>query len=244
MMEPESRELFSGSLIVPIIGIGLIVVIVFVVATRCGGGSDKDSGESPTPPATQTAADPSEPSTALTQYVETTLNAKYAGDCSTAQSGSDAGKICSTKLGERESIQAYVLGQTLSQGLRWVFLESRGGGWQVVTSLEITPDNRQVPGVPWPLKAGAEVAITGTGSCLNVRTEPGGAAVDCIAEGTKIKLSAGPRTANNLEWWQVEGRNGWVAADYLRYPDATKDPTPAPRASNTPGATPSATPRP
>jgi hypothetical protein len=244
MMEPDRRGLFSGSLILLIAGIGLIVVIVLVVAMTCGSGSDKKSSVSPTPQATQTAADPSDPSGALTQYVETTLKAKYAGDCSSAQTGSDAGKICSTKLGERESIQAYVLGQTLSQGLRWVFLESRGGAWQVLASPEMTPDNRQVPGVPWPLKVGAEVVITGTGSCLNVRTEPGGAAVDCIAEGAKIKLSAGPRTANNLEWWQVEGRNGWVAADFLRYPDATKDPTPAPRPSSTPSASPSATPRP
>ena len=31
-----------------------------------------------------------------------------------------------------------------------------------------------------------------------------------------------PSNADNLIWWQVEGRTGWVAADYLRYPDAAQ----------------------
>ncbi len=246
MMEPDSRGFAGGNLLLPIVGIALIVVIVLVVAMMCGGGGDDSDGGSnrePTPEPTQ-QVDTSDPESALAAYVQTTLNADYAGPCAGAQTGADTGKICSTSRGEREGVRAYILGKTLSEGDQWAFLEQRGGAWQVVFSPKITPDNRVVPGVPWPLRVGAEVEIVGTGSCLNVRIDPGGAAVDCIAEGTKIKLAAGPRTANNLEWWQPEGRNGWVASDYLRYPDATTNATPTPRPTNTPGTSPSATPRP
>ncbi|HWC31180.1 MAG TPA: SH3 domain-containing protein [Dehalococcoidia bacterium] len=243
MMEPESRGFPGGNLLIPIVGIALLVVLILVVAMVCSGGDDNggDGGSSqPTPEATQ-AADASDPEAAIAAYVQTTLNAEYAGPCSGAQTGDAAGKICSTDRGEREGARAFVLGQTLSEADRWVFLEQRGGAWQVTSTVEITSENSAVPGVPWPLRTGAEVIIAGTGSCLNVRTEPGGAAVDCIAEGTRIKLAAGPREANNLQWWQVDGRNGWVAEDYLRYPDATNDATPAPRQTTPAG---SATPRP
>jgi len=46
--------------------------------------------------------------------------------------------------------------------------------------------------------------------------------VEITLDGTRIKLTAGPTNADNLIWWQVEGRTGWVAADYLRYPDAAQ----------------------
>jgi hypothetical protein len=245
MMEPDSRG-YGGNLLLPIIGIAFIVVIVLVVAMMCtGGGDDKDKSSNGDPTVAPTQqVDAGDPEAALAAYVQTTLNAEYAGPCSGAQTGGAAGKICSTSRGEREGVRAYVLGKTLSEGEQWAFLEQRGGAWQVTYSPKITADNRVVPGVPWPLRVGAEVEIIGTGSCLNVRTDPGGAAVDCLAEGTKIKLSAGPRDANNLQWWQVEGRNGWVAADFLRYSDAKTDAVPTQRPANTPAASPSATPRP
>jgi hypothetical protein len=243
MMEPDSRGFAGGNLVLPIAGIAVLVVIVLVVALTCGGGGDSGSltTRTATPEATQ-PADASEPAAALAAHVQTTLNTDYAGDCSDAKVDEDAGKYCSATQGEREGVHAFVLGLAFSEFSQWAFVEQRGGSWQVVESVEITADNRVVPGVPWPLRVGAEVEIAGTGSCLNVRTEPGGAAVDCIAEGTKIKLAAGPREANDLQWWQVDGRNGWVAADYLRYPDAKTNATPAPAATSTPGAT--ATPRP
>jgi hypothetical protein len=47
-------------------------------------------------------------------------------------------------------------------------------------------------------------------------------AVDCIRDGTTIRLTAGPTVADNINWYQVEGRTGWVSGTYLRYPDATQ----------------------
>ena len=44
----------------------------------------------------------------------------------------------------------------------------------------------------------------------------------------KAGLAAGPEEARELNWWRVEGRDGWVAAGYLRYPDATANPAPMP----------------
>jgi hypothetical protein len=247
MMEPESRGFAGGNLLLPLVGVVILVIIVLFVVTQCGGGDDGGndgaSGRTPTPEPTQ-QNNTGDVEGALGAYVRTTLSAEYAGPCSGAQTGADAGKVCSTSRGERSGVQAFVLGKVLSEAEQWAFLEQRGGQWQVVHSPKITPDNRAVPGVPWPLAVGAEVEIVGTGSCLNVRTEPGGAAVDCITEGTRIKLAAGPREANDLQWWQVDGRNGWVAADYLRYPDAKTDAAPTPRPAASPGATASPTPRP
>jgi hypothetical protein len=47
-------------------------------------------------------------------------------------------------------------------------------------------------------------------------------AVDCIKDGTKVRLVAGPSAADGIQWWQVEGRTGWISGDYLRYPDAAQ----------------------
>jgi uncharacterized protein YraI len=79
-----------------------------------------------------------------------------------------------------------------------------------------------VPGIPWPLTVGAEVVVTSTGQCLNVRDGPGLAmtAIDCLEDGRTIKLGEGPEEVDDFQWWRIDGRDGWVAADWLRYPDA------------------------
>jgi hypothetical protein len=134
-----------------------------------------------------------------------------------------------------------VLASSLDASFEWAFVEMQGGAWRVVQSTPITPESSAVPGIPWPLKVGAEVVVIGTGSCLNVRTEPGGDAVDCITDGSPIVLSAGPEEARDRAWWRVEGRDGWVAADYLRYADSTSDPEPTPTSAPSAGGTPEVT---
>jgi hypothetical protein len=242
MMEPTGRRGYGGNLLLPILAIGVLILIIVIVAVMCTGG---DSGDDAPPPtatieATATVQLGSQQESAIVQHVQVTLAAEYAGTCADADPTADVGKVCSAYRGERQGVHAFVLGATFSEGIEWAFVAMDGGAWRVVEATPITPESAAVPGIPWPLSIGAEVVVIGTGNCLNVRTEPGGAAVDCITEGTVIVLAAGPQEANDRDWWQVEGRDGWVAADYLRYSDATTDPEPTatPRPSTgTPEAT-------
>ncbi|HEX5368634.1 MAG TPA: SH3 domain-containing protein [Dehalococcoidia bacterium] len=232
----------------------VIAIAVFVLDVGGGGGSGNKAAAVPTvaPSPTQAGSTPEE--LALGAYVQSNLKSTYTGDCAKAAAApattgqapagqtpaaaasgisgatgvpaaNPASSLCSTKRGDRQGAEAYVLGPSQANTTEWAFLEQQNGAWQVTQITPITPANSVVPGTPWPLKQGAEVIVTGTGACLNVRTEPKvdpGNAVDCIADGTKIKLAAGPTDAGGIQWWQVDGRAGWVAADYLRYEDAAQ----------------------
>jgi hypothetical protein len=199
----------------------LPLVLVSCLVAACGGGDDTPE---PTPGPTETpaAGAPGTPEAALGAYVQQTFQKEFVPDCATAVVATDAGKLCATAKGDRDNLKAYTIGNVASEGSQWVILQNNGGTWAVASTTTITPDNAAVPGVPWPLRIGVDVVVTGTGNGLNVRTGPGlqAAAVDRIDDGTVIKLSAGPAPADNLQWWQVEGRSGWVVGDYLRYPDA------------------------
>jgi hypothetical protein len=245
MMEPEGRRGYSGSLLLPAAALVVLIALVAVAAVLCTGGDGDSAGDppevTPTSAATPTVVTGTEQETALVTYVASAQQKEYAGPCAGTDVTEDAGKVCSIYNGERQGVHAFVLGLTFSEAFGWAFVAMQGGAWTVIHSSPITPESATVPGVPWPLEIGAEVVVIGTGSCLNVRTEPGGSAVDCIAEGTAITLSAGPQEADDREWWRVEGRDGWVAADYLRYPDATTDPEPAPTSAPADDGTPEAT---
>lgn len=145
-------------------------------------------------------------------------------DCTRADPGRDAGKLCATARGEREGRRAYAVGPIAAQPSHWFIVENQGGQWVVSQTVSLTPDNTGVPGVPWPLKLGTDVVVVGANPCVNVREGPGlnQKAIDCIRDGTRIRLAAGPTNADNIIWWQVEGRTGWVSADYLRFPDAAQ----------------------
>jgi hypothetical protein len=160
----------------------------------------------------------------LRAYVQTTFQKEFVADCAQAVVATDAGKVCATAKGERDNLRAYALGQVASEGIQWVILQNANGQWSVAKTQPITRDNSAVPGVPWPLKTGVDVVVVGAQPCVNVRPGPGLAAppVDCVADGTVLHLSAGPAPADNLEWWQIEGRSGWIVSDYLRFPDAAQ----------------------
>lgn len=86
-----------------------------------------------------------------------------------------------------------------------------------------------------PFDDSFEFAVSRTGTCLNVRTEPvDGAVVGCFPDSTRLELAPGP-TVNNPEaagawadyrsfdrWVRVSsaaGLEGWVSADYLAWAD-------------------------
>jgi len=200
---------------------------------------------SPTAMPTPTAPGANPAELAIGDYVRNTLSAGYAGDCSIASVNQPpatipttapggvaatavptavpvANALCSQSRGEREGIHAYVLGAPLAEPTHWIFVQQNGGSFAVASAPEITPESSAVPGTPWPIVPGAEVIVTGAAPCLNVREGPAlnQAAVDCIADGTTIVVASGPAESDGHQWWQVDGRAGWVVAEYLRYPDA------------------------
>ncbi|MPZ48970.1 MAG: hypothetical protein GEU75_06615 [Dehalococcoidia bacterium] len=191
-----------------------------LLSLACGGGGDPEP--TPEPTAAPLGSGPADQALAL--YVETTLDKDFVEDCSTADAQRDVGKICSVFRGEREGLRAYVLGQTFSEGLQWAILGQNGGQWSVVHSLQLTSENRGVPGIPWPLRVGVDLVVVGADPCVNVREGPAlnQKAVDSICDGATVRLGSGPAPGDNFQWWQIEGRTGWVVADYLRYPDAAQ----------------------
>ena len=216
---------FGPRHVVAIVLIVVALVVGVVFALSCGGG---DGGESPqTTPEVSPTAQASGPETPLAAFAaQKDASKPYIGDCSKAQNaGTDAGKLCTLKRGERNGQEAYVLGPTFSEPTDWVIVGQVNNQWVIQKSVALTADTRAVPGIPWPLAQGAEVVVAGTGTQgLNVREGPGTGqrAVDSLKDGTKITLAAGPVVADGYEWWQVQGRSGWVASDYLRYPDAAQ----------------------
>jgi hypothetical protein len=215
--------------LVVVIGIRIIgtivalIVVVVILAVSCLGGGDNEAEPTPEPTPQQSGSGPAEQ--ALARYVEMTLQKQFFEDCSMAEAGRDAGKICSTLRGERAGQFAFVIGLVASEANQWVIVGERAPGqFDVVSTQMITPDNAGVPGIPWPLRTGVDLVVAGSNPCVNVREGPSlnQRAVDCIRDGTRVRLTAGPANADNIQWWQVEGRTGWVAADYLRYPDAAQ----------------------
>ena len=236
MWNDRARGMYSsGSSLAPkapyyISGAILLVAIVIVAFAFFGKSDDKAkqpavvaqptavaAPETAAPP--QTAGNPVE---AVSAAVQRLVAKPMIDDCTKADPGRDAGKLCATARGEREGRRAYAVGPIAGAPTHWFIVENQGGQWVVSQTISLTPDNAAVPGVPWPLKVGADVVVVGAAPCVNVREGPGlnQKAVDCIRDGTRIKLTAGPTNADNIVWWQVEGRTGWVSADYLRYPDA------------------------
>jgi hypothetical protein len=71
------------------------------------------------------------------------------------------------------------------------------------------------------LSIGSNATVVGTGAVgLNMRAGAGTghARVKTLADGSPVEIIGGPRTANNLTWWQVRdaaGTTGWAAAQFL-----------------------------
>ena len=233
--DPHSRGTLAPKAPFYIGGAILLVAAVILAFALLGGSSDEKQPSilaQPTaaldqPPAAagQPAAGAAgDPLPAVTAHVLTTLAKPLLDDCARADAARDAGKLCASAKGEREGRRAYQILTVGGAPAMWVIMENQGGQWRVANSVTVTPDNAGVTGVPWPLRTGVELVVVGANPCLNVREGPSLAqrAVDCLRDGTRVTLTAGPANADNIIWWQVAGRAGWVSADYLRYPDAAQ----------------------
>jgi hypothetical protein len=197
-----------------------------LLLTACFGGESTGPGVTATTPTAAGSPTPAtgSPEDALTTYSRQQLQLEYVGDCQSAQMNRDEGKLCTVFRGDRGPAKAYVAGPAFSEFNTWIFVEQKAGQWQVIGEFPMNPQAADVPGIPWPLTVGAQVVVAGTGQCLNVREAPGlaAAAIDCLQDGTTIKLAEGPQVVDGFQWWRIDGRDGWVAADWLRYPDATQ----------------------
>lgn len=192
-----------------------------VVASACGVSGDgaQDRERTATLNATPEATIP--PEEALRLWVERRLRQGFVADCDQAVRPDDVGKQCARFRAEREGMLAYELGPVFSEYTRLIILKRVGDTWTIEHLEERDPALPPVPGVPWPLKVGASVIVTGTGDCLRVREQPGVQApeVDCLADGTAVTISSGPLEVDGYEWWKLEGYGGWAAGNWLRYPD-------------------------
>ncbi len=70
---------------------------------------------------------------------------------------------------------------------------------------------------PMSLHAGATATVNaGRGDCLNLRVEPSKAAhaLAYLPDGTAVTITAGPRDADGISWWQLDGA-GWASGEFL-----------------------------
>jgi SH3 domain-containing protein len=74
---------------------------------------------------------------------------------------------------------------------------------------------------PHGLYIGGVAIVTGTGSALRLRSDPGlqSTTLKTVADGVRLTILEGPREADNLIWWRLhdpaDGAEGWAAQDYL-----------------------------
>jgi hypothetical protein len=170
-------------------------------------------------PASPTPTTPG-PEQLVAQYVREQIGGVWAGDCDRTNVLSDTGKYCAKFFSERNGVRAYRIAQTFAEPTHWAFVDQIDGVWRLAAVDPIVADDA-APGVPWPLKIGDTVIVTGTGSCLNVRAAPRPDAPvrNCLKDGTEVTVVEGPRFVEGRRWWLLAGE-GWGADSYLRYPDA------------------------
>lgn len=68
------------------------------------------------------------------------------------------------------------------------------------------------------LAPGDRARVNTPGECLNLRSEPVGNVISCVAHGTSVTVIGGPVTAAGLTWVEVQAPSGagWMAAQYLQ----------------------------
>ncbi len=88
-------------------------------------------------------------------------------------------------------------------------------------SVTVTPPTPLASPTPQGLYVGGYALVTGTGSALRLRSDPGlqSTTLKTVTDGTRLKILEGPRDADDLTWWRLEdptdGAQGWAAEKYL-----------------------------
>lgn len=197
----------------------LIALLVSGCLTKTGAAKPRSSDAGSTGEAAPTASSLT-PEQLVAQYVREQIGGTWAGDCDRTNILTDTGKYCAKLGGEREGMHAYRIGRTFAEPTHWIFIDQVDGAWRIA-AIEAISTEDIAPGVPWPLKIGAQVVVTGTGSCLNIRVQPRTDApvLTCLKDGQEVTIAEGPRVTDGRRWWLLDGF-GWAVDSYLRYPDA------------------------
>ena len=74
---------------------------------------------------------------------------RFAGACNQTRAPDDIGAMCSTLVGERGSLRAYLLGRTFSEFDTWVFLKDDGSRWTVLVRVPLDAEDLTMT-IPWP----------------------------------------------------------------------------------------------
>jgi hypothetical protein len=195
--------------------------LVTLLCVACFGGDDA-------PDATSTPSLPG-PEDAIARWVADNRSVGYIGDCSKANPGEDAGKLCSLQIGERGRRRAFTIGPTFSEPTALAIVEDSPQGWVIYSVENQDPSQQDIPGIDWPIEPGDRVVVIGLGEndCLSIRDEPSQEAprTICVSDGTTAIVQEGPVDAEGYTWWRISGDGfaGWAAGDWLRLEEAIRD---------------------
>ncbi len=194
------------------------VLLLMLAIAACTSGDSEDPRR--TPDATErieqlvATAGPAEE--VLRAWVQDHLSQGFVPRCEDSQRPGDVGKQCAQLHSERDGKLAYQIGPTFSAFNRLFILQQQNGIWSIIHE---ETHSAILTTIPWPLAVGARVVVVIDSECLQVRDQPGLAAVpvDCLDNGVEVTISAGPTERDGLTWWRLDGQ-GWSAGEWLRYP--------------------------
>lgn len=176
--------------------------------SRCPGPIRSTNGTvSAAPPATSAPAPA--PAAPLRSGVRAVVAGAGTGDCVNVREGPSLSAAVRRCLPDGARLRL-IDGPVSADGYQWWRLE--GLGWSVADYLSA---------VPATLEAGGTARVNaGRGDCLNLRTEPSRSArvIACLPDGTVVKVTGGPRQADGITWWQLNGA-GWASGEFLTAED-------------------------
>ena len=193
-----------------------LVLVRAMAACTSGDGDNRASTPDATERIEQLVATAGPVEEVIRAWVQDHLSQGFVARCEESQRPGDVGKKCAHFHSECDGRLAYLPGPTFSEFRRLFILEQQNGIWTIIHegtySGELTT-------IPWPLAVGASVIVAIDSECLQVRDQPGLAAVpiNCLDNGTAVTISAGPAEREGLIWWRLDG-HGWSAGEWLRYP--------------------------
>lgn len=96
---------------------------------------------------------------------------------------------------------------------------SRGIDFHIYRITGEAPSGERIAApTPEVVAKGDRATVNTPGECLRMRTEPGGAIVNCLPHGSEVVIVSAPVVALGTQWVEVQtsGGTGWMASQYLQ----------------------------